>query len=424
MTKPRIRTGVSRRRLMSQAASLGVLAAATPSMIARRVKAANGEVRIGFVLPLTGPFAEAGQHQRHAVEMAIEDINAQGGVHSLGGAQLVPVFGSFQTDVADANTETERLISQENVVGLIGPYLSGAAIAGTVIAERARIPYLVPNALADEITERGLSFAFKSVPHVSQFATDAAQLVRDLSEKSGEQPATCCLVRTDNFFGNVVGERFAEHLPRYDFTMLADVTYPQNPTSMEDVILRLMQEEPEVVFAAGEPAQVILLFQQLNELNYWPKMGWVGVGGGYSNPVTRQNLGDLMEGVLLVNDWFPDIARPGSQELNERFKERVGTDLLGNTNTTYAGVWIFYHAIEAAGSTDPVEIRDALASLELDEGVPMFMYERVAFDENGFMRYASNVAAQIQDDEARVIWPDSLAVGEAIWPYPHWDDRG
>ena len=71
---------------------------------------------------------------------------------------------------------------------------------------------------------------------------------------------------------------------------------------VEDTILQLKSQNPDVVFAAGEPASITLLFQQLNELDYWPTYGWVGVGGGYSNSVTHQNLGPLAEGLICVND--------------------------------------------------------------------------------------------------------------------------
>jgi len=409
---------VNRRQLLIVSASAAAL-----SMPYVRSASAADDVKLGIVLPLTGPFAEAGQLQKQAVDMAIEDINAAGGIASLGGAKLVASYGSYQTDVAEANTETERLLYQEKVVGILGPYASGVALAGTEIAERAEVPYLVPNALADEITGRGLKYAFKSVPHVSQFATDAGTLLDELGKRTGHAAKTVALVRPDDFFGNVVGEKFKAILPGFGLDIISDNTYPNNASTMEDTILQLRTADPDVVMASGEPAAITLLFQQLAELDYWPKLGWIGVGGGYTNPITHKNLNGLSDGVIVINDWFPQIKRPGAAELNKRFVERTGVDMLGNANTTYAGVWIFAEAIKKAASTDPKAIRDALASLDLTEGVPMFMYEKVEFDQTGFMKYAKNVAAQIRKGQADVIWPDSLAVAEAQWPVPGWDKR-
>jgi len=402
-------------------AGAGLALAAGPAL--SRVSAQPKEVKVGFLLPLTGAFAEAGQLNKQAVEMAVEEINQAGGIKSLGGARFVALFGNSST-VDEANTETERLIAREKVIGIIGAYSSGATLSSTVIAERAGIPYLVPNALADEITGRGLKYVFKSVPHFSQFAINGGELVRDLSKKAGREVKTAGLVRENNFFGNVVGREFNKHIPGFNIKIISDNVFPTNPTSFEDVILKLKQDTPDVVFAAGEPSSITLLFQQLNELRYWPKLGWVGVGGGYSNPITWKNLGKLANGLIAVNDWFPDIQRPGAKEINARFKGRTGLDMLGNANTTYAGVHIFHATLEKAGSTDGAKIRDALAGLDLTSGAPMFMYERVKFDQTGFMTYAKLVGAQVRDGQARVIWPESLKVTDAVWPVPDWGRRG
>src|SRR5690606_1017574 len=103
---------------------------------------------------------------------------------------------------------------------------------------------------------------------------------------------------------------------------------------------------------------------------------------------------------------------------NERFKARTGVDMLGNSNTTYAGVHILQAALEAAGSTGGDAIRKAFIEMDLTDGVPMFMYERVRFDGTGFMQHSQLVGAQVRNAEAQVIWPEGLKVAEAVWPVP------
>jgi branched-chain amino acid transport system substrate-binding protein len=371
------------------------------------------EVKVGFLLPLTGSFAESGQLIKEAVEMAIDEINASGGIKSLKGAKIVGVYGN-STSVDEANTETNRMISRDKVSAIVGAYSSGATISSTVIAERNKVPYLVPNALADEITSRGLKFVFKTVPHFSQFAINSGEVV---SQLSGGQAKTCALVRENNFFGNVVSREFNKHIGNYSLKLLKDNVFPTNPTTFEDVILSLKRDNPDVVFASGEPSSITLLFKQMAELKYWPKMGWVGLGGGYTNPTTWANLGKQGDGVIVINDWFPDIKLPGAKEVNERFKKRSkGKDMLGNANTTYAGVHILRAAIEKAASTDGVAIRDALAGLDLVLGPQSFMYERVKFDNTGFMPRTTLVAAQVSGGQSKVIWPSAYQTTKAVWP--------
>lgn len=410
----------SRRKALKILAASATAAVAPGAIVP--LFAQTREVKVGFLLPLTGGFAEAGKLIREAVDLAVSDVNATGGVKSLGGAKLVAVYGN-SSSVDEANTETNRMISQEKVAAIVGAYSSGSTISSTVIAERASIPYLVPNALADEITERGLKFVFKTVPHFSQYATNGAQMVKDLTKRANREVRTCVLVRENNFFGNVVGREFARHLPKFEIGVVKDAVFPSNPTSFEDVIVAMKQEKPDVVFAAGEPSSITLLFQQLKELKFWPNLGWCGVGGGYTNPTLVQNLGPLAEGLIVVNDWFPDMKRPGSQETNAKFKTKTGKDMLGNANTTYAGVLILVDAIERAGSLDGPRIREALAKTDISKGPATFMYERIRFDERGMMPHSVLVGAQIQGGQARVVWPSSLAVTQAQWPVPAWNRR-
>lgn len=396
----------SRRRFVGTLGGLGS-AIALPSL------AQANEVKVGFLLPLTGSFAESGQLIKMAVEMAIEEINAAGGVKSLKGAKIVAVFGN-STSVDEANTETNRMISRDKVSAIVGAYSSGATISSTVIAERNKIPYLVPNALADEITSRGLKFVFKTVPHFSQFAINSGELVTGLS---GGAAKTCALVRENNFFGNVVSREFNKHIGSFKLSIVKDNVFPTNPTTFEDVIIQLKRDNADVVFASGEPSSITLLFKQMAELKYWPKMGWIGLGGGYTNPTTWANLGKLGDGVIVLNDWFPDIKLPGAKAVNDRFKKRSGgKDMLGNSNTTYAGVHILHAAIEKAASTDGQAIRDALAKIDLLTGPQSFMYERVKFDETGFMPRTTLVAAQVSGGQSKVIWPTAYQTTKAVWP--------
>ncbi len=414
------KSGFSRRSILQTSAAAAAVSS-VPAWMRSALAQSATTIPIGFLLPLTGSFAEAGGLHRDAVEMAVEEINQSGGIQSMGGARIQALFGNSST-VDEANTETQRMLSG-GVAAIVGAYSSGATISATVIAERAGVPFLVPNALADEITQRGLRYVFKTVPHFSQFAINSGEMVTDFASMAGTPVETCCLVRENNFFGNVVATEFTNHIPGFGIDIIRDNVFPTNPTSFEEIILQLRSDAPDVVFAAGEPSSITLLFQQLRELRFWPKLGWVGVGGGYSNPVTWNNLGALADGLLVVNDWFPQIQRPGAAEINERFKQRTGVDMLGNANTTYAGVHVLRAALEQAGSTDGETLRDAFANLDITEGVPMFMYERVRFDDTGFMRHAQLVGAQVRDGQAQVVWPDTLKVADVTWPIPDWLSR-
>lgn len=381
------------------------------------------EVRVGALLPLSGPDALDGENQRRAHDLAVDEINAQGGIRSLGGARLRMVYADSQGRPEVGIAETERLIVRERVAAIFGAFHSGVTVSATLVAERNRVPFIVPNALADVITERGLKYTFKTVTKISDFARDSGSFVVEMGRRTRTAPRRVAILYPDIFFGREVARAYRAILPTLGLDLAADVAYPSPATSQVESILRVRAASPDVVYLAGNISDATLTMRQLRETNYWPRLAVVAIGGGPSNPLFVQNVGVLGEGLFVVNDWFPNIRRPGSREVNERFRARYGVDMTGNANTTYAAMWIFKDALERAASTDGERLRQALAETDIRSGVPTFMYDRVKFDEMGQNPYAINVVAQIHQGSLAVVFPTRLAVRSPQWPVPGWDAR-
>ena len=119
------------------------------------------DVKIGFVLPLSGGAATIGNQTKVGAEVAVAQINAAGGVKSMGGAKLVPLFADSQSKPDVGVAETERLITRENVAMVVGAYNSGVTFPATELAERYKTPWLVTGAVKDEITERNFKYVFR-----------------------------------------------------------------------------------------------------------------------------------------------------------------------------------------------------------------------------------------------------------------------
>ncbi len=122
---------------------------------------AADEVRIGVVSPMTGPTAKFGQAQKNALTMAADDVNAAGGIKSLGGAKIKLVFGDTRGEADTGVTETERLITREKVHALIGAFQSGVGFPSSAMAERHQVPWLTFGTF-DKITERGFKYVFRA----------------------------------------------------------------------------------------------------------------------------------------------------------------------------------------------------------------------------------------------------------------------
>ncbi|MBK8048802.1 MAG: ABC transporter substrate-binding protein [Anaerolineales bacterium] len=170
--------------------------------------------------PLTGPDAGwAGDPYIKSHQMAIDEINAAGGIQCLDGAMLELVKGDSKGTAEAGNSEMERLITQEGVVAVLGSALSGTTLPATEIAERLKVPYIVPNALDGNITEKGLQYIFQTVSTLQQWGMDDAAWVK-------EQGAKTAVITVPNFsFGKEVEEVWKQGLEAEGIEILGALTY-------------------------------------------------------------------------------------------------------------------------------------------------------------------------------------------------------
>jgi len=146
------------------------------------------DVVIGNILPLSGPVAPIGKVGREIREMAVEEINAAGGIKSMGGAKLKMIYADSRGDPKVAMTEAERLITKDKVVCITGAYQSAVTYPSTEVAERYKVPYLVPVSVRDAITERGFKYTFRVAAKASWYARDQINFIKALGERTGLLP--------------------------------------------------------------------------------------------------------------------------------------------------------------------------------------------------------------------------------------------
>lgn len=377
-------------------------------------------IKVGALYPLTGPDAGwAGDPYIKSHQMAIDEINAAGGISCLGGAQLELVKGDTQGKAEAGNSEMERLITQEGVVAVMGSALSGTTIPSSEIAERNEVPYIVPNALDGTITDRGLEYVFQTVSTLQGWGADDAAWAK-------EHGAKTAVITVPNFtFGTEVEEVWKEALAEEGVELLASFTYEGNAQDFTDTILRVKQADPDVWFALGNN-QAPLMAKQAKEQGYYPKMGIITLGSGFGSTFFLNEAGtNVADGIIVTQDFAPVSALNVSESLKTKFKEYTGQDLGGTYNTTYASTWLLADALEEACSTDPKVLAEVLHTTTFTDGEGKwgFQWPQASFDEKGRLNEADTVIAQWQDGQMVAIWPDNLAAAEVVWPVPGWDER-
>jgi branched-chain amino acid transport system substrate-binding protein len=291
-------------------------------------------------------------------------------------------------------------------------------LPATEISERYEVPFIAANAIAGSITSRGLKYVFK--PRIS--VQSEAQATVDFAVEKGAKKVA---IMTANItIGEEARNAWLESIEESNLELVNEISYPSGSPDFSDAILSIKSSKPDVLFALGNTSDAILLVRQMKELGYWPEMGLVTAGGGFSDSSLISNLGEDAEGIYVTTDWSPTVPLPGGAEINDRFKAKYGLDMGGGTNTSYASIHLLAAAVEAACSRDPKAIAETLRTTSFDEGVWNFMFPQgISFDETGYIKNALVLIAQIQEGKQVVVWPDELSVGTGSWPVPGWNNR-
>jgi ABC-type sugar transport system substrate-binding protein/ABC-type branched-subunit amino acid transport system substrate-binding protein len=375
-------------------------------------------IKVGALYPLTGPDAGwAGDPYIKSHQLAIDEINAAGGIACLGGAKLELVPGDTQGKAEAGNSEMERLITKEGVAAVMGSALSGTTVPASEVAERYQVPYIVPNSLDGTVTDRGLEYVFQTVSLMQNWGIDNANWAKANGVKTA-------VITVPNFsFGAEVEEIWAHALPDAGIEVLESFTYEGDAQDFTDTILRVKQLDPDAWFLLGNN-QAPLLVKQSKEQGYYPKMGIITLGSGFATSFFLAEAGaDIADGIIVTQDFAPVSALPVSDAFLQEFKDYTGQDLGGTYNTTYASTWLLADVLEKACSTDPLVIAETMRTETFTDGKWNFQWPAASFDEKGRLEQAPTVMAQWQDGQQIAIWPDELAAAEVVWPVPGWDER-
>jgi branched-chain amino acid transport system substrate-binding protein len=375
-------------------------------------------IKVGILLPMTGQDAINGQIHLNAFSMARDEINEAGGIKCLGGAPLELVVGDTQGKPETGNAETERLITQGKVIAIEGAFHTGVALPTTEIAEKYEIPYIVPNAIAGAITSRGLKYVFK--PRVS--AESETKATVDYAISRGAK--TALVVTANVTIGQEARKAWNGWIKASTLQLLDDIQITSGAPDFSDTIQTIKAKNPDVLFALANTSDAILFVRQMKEANYWPKMALVTAGGGFSDANLVKNLGKDADGIYVTTDWSPKVKLPGGADINAKFKAKYGLDLVGGTNTSYAGLYLLAAALEKSCSRDPKALANVLRTTDFKTGKWNFMFpDGIKFDSTGYIEKALVLIGQIQKGEQMIVWPDNLALSKASWPVPGWKDR-
>lgn len=406
--------------------TLLVAAAATGLTLALAANAQQREIKIGFVLPLSGGAATIGNQTKVGAEIAIEQINAAGGIKSMGGAKLVPVFADSQSKPDVGVAETERLIAREQVSVVVGAYNSAVTFPASEVAERYKTPWLVSGSVKDEITERGFKYVFRPNNKAIYDAREQLDAIDLLGKESGNKPKTIGLFFEGTDWGRSHTANIKKIAAERAYQVTLEESYPPNQSDFSAQLLKIRALKPEALIVVAYTPDHILFNRQFADNKIHVPFGIHSVGGGSEDPSFYKALSPAAYDLMFVQDDFQvDIMQairdPNALDADKKFHARLGYGLNAYGAQGVSNVYILQNVLERAASADREKIRAALASTDIKSGTALVTgYSRIKFDENGQNPHAHGVITQNIGGQRRTVWPaeNRIAGTKAVWPLP------
>jgi len=416
--------------MLGRVGRFGALAAALAAFTASGGALAEETVRIGAIYPLSGNAASAGNASKAAIELAVDIVNedhpelkdiplASGkGLPGLGGAKIDVIFADNQGAPAAGQNQALRLITEEKVHALIGAYQSGITVTTSAIAERYGIPFLTPESVAANLTERGFKWFFRATPVAGDFARAYSAFMRE-QKAAGQKTATIAVVNENTEYGNSVASVIKEEFAKDGLNITQAIPYSANTTDVQPQVLQLKEKNPDVVIFISYTSDAILYAKTMKDLNWKPSL-MLADDAGFNDPSFVNTSAALVEG--LINRSSFAVGKPGtiSAIVNAMFKKKTGNDLDDPSARALEGLLIMADAINRAGSTEPAKIQAALRATDLKANQVVTGYDGVKFDAKGQNLLASSLITQMQDGRYVPVWPKDKAAGEIRLPYKGW----
>ena len=398
-----------RRTFLKQSAALG--AAATVAGFPAIAQSQSGPVKIGIVHPVTGFLAYSGNLCRVGAKLAVDEINAAGGIKSLGGAKIDASYADAQSKPEVGVAEVEKFNSA-GVSAIVGAYASAICLATTQAAAKYNIPHVVDVGVADQIVERGLKNTFRFAPGYKVVARTAINNLHIMNTLARKPAKTVMIIHEESLFGTGTANLLAAELPGMGYEV-KEVVKHANPTrDFNNIVLRMKALNPDIVIPANYFNEYALLVRTMKQQNVQPKAIYSVLGGAASSFKFVKEFPDVANGVIDCNHWYnPKDKR--ALALKKKV-EAMGEFYTYEVFLNYQAVYLLADSIERAKSRDRAAINDALTNSTWDKHFMPYGPTRFVAGQN---QGAQPLTMQVLKGDIRVILPNNFAEAEPVFPW-------
>jgi len=394
-------TKVSWKTVAAASAAAAVMAMALPA-------AAQAPIKIGASISMTGTYAKPGTYQKEGYELCVQEANDKGGL--LGRKIDLTVYDD-QSAPATGVRLYEKLITEDKVDVVMGPYSSAISEAVANVTEKHKKVMVAPLAATTSIFKKGRKYIFMIISPAEVYLEGLV----DIAAKRGLK--TIAIVNEDTLFPKTAANGTVEFAKKRGLQIVLQEAYPKGNTDFSALLTKIKAANPDVIAASTYFDDAVALTRQMKELNVTPKMYGVTVGGDL--PEFYDLLKQNAEYVYGATQWEPTLPYPGQKEFVESYQKKFNREPVYHSAAGYAGCVIYAEGVRRAGTLDSDKVREQLLKLETRT-----MLGDYKVDADGFQTAHKMVLFQWQDGKKVTVWPDDLAAGGKVrFPTPPWNQR-
>lgn len=373
--------------------------------------ACQDTVKIGVILPLTGSQAAFGEALKNGYLIALDEINAKGGV----------LDKKLQLDVYDDQSKPDqavqgvsKLVDQDRMSLILGSFSSESTMAMIPAVTQRQVPLIIPIALADNLLESKSPWIFR----VGSTTTDYARATVAFLKDNGA-PKTMAIVYENTNFGQSSMKAMATVAQASGIKLVSVESYVAKSPDYRAVLQRVKLANPEVIYFCSYLLDASTLMRQSQEVDLNPKYYTsAGTGFAIAEFPTDKGAGKNAEYTFSVMQWLPEVHWAGSREFDAEYFHRYNSHPTHHPMSAYATLQVAAKAINDAKSLDSAKVRDAIRNIDLK----MTPFGPIKFDAGGQNQHPL-MLTQVQGGQFRVVYPRNAAESAPVIPAPQWSKR-
>jgi branched-chain amino acid transport system substrate-binding protein len=365
------------------------------------------DIVVGTSVALTGKYARTGQEQLQGFQMWVEEVNARGG---LLGQKVSLVHYDDESKPETGAKLYEKLITDDKVDLLIGPYSSDVTLAASTVAEKHNFPMVSSGASSSEIWERGYKNTFGLYTLADLYMDQIIELGKSKGLKK------IALIYENTAFPRGVAAGVKSKAKKLGMQIVFEEEYGKASTDFSSMIIKIKAKKADMIIGGSYLPDSTAFMRQAKENRLYAKIFAFAVGPGL--PDFGANLGLDAEGVMGNTQWEPTLKLPGAKEFSDKYKAKYGHEPGYHAGGGYGAGYVLEAAVKKAGSTDRDKVREALFALDTVNA-----FGRFKVDATGKQIGKPAYAVQWLGGERHIVLPTEAATAKVAYPFKDWGKR-